>query len=166
MQDESSSWAEPAKPAAPRMKRRGGLLLVDDEFLVRVGTRAMLADLGYSVTEAESAQKALDLIEDGYQPDIVVTDHLMPGMTGADLALQLRANHPGIAVIIISGYQGIDLIAPDIVRLTKPFRQAHLETSLEAARAQVARTPNSGRCSSLASARSAPRRFLAVARSP
>ncbi len=100
-----ASWATPesapARPEPAPAERQGELLLVDDEFLVRIGTRAMLADLGYSVTEAESSEKALDLIEEGYQPDIVVTDHIMPGMTGAEFALRLRADHPGIAVIII-----------------------------------------------------------------
>lgn len=113
------------------------LLLVDDEFLVRMGISAMLADLGYTVTEAGDARTALDLIEQGLRPDVVVTDHIMPGMTGAEFALRLRADHPEIAVMIISGYQGVDLIAPDIVRLSKPFRQAHLLASIAAARAQV-----------------------------
>ena len=68
---------------------------------------------------------------------VVVTDHIMPGMTGAELCLRLRAERPGTAVMIISGYQGIDLIAPDIVRLSKPFRQIHLTASIAAARQQV-----------------------------
>ncbi len=68
---------------------------------------------------------------------VVVTDHVMPGMTGAELALRLRVEHPETAVLIISGYQGIDLIAPDVVRLSKPFRQIHLVASIAAAREQV-----------------------------
>jgi signal transduction histidine kinase/CheY-like chemotaxis protein len=115
----------------------GVLLLVDDDALVRMATADILGELGYRVTEAEDAQKALALIEDGFHPDVVVTDHVMPGMTGAEFALRLRSDHPDMAIMIISGYQGIDLIAPDIVRLSKPFRQMHLKTSIAAARAQV-----------------------------
>lgn len=116
---------------------QGRILLVDDDALVRLGTSDMLSDLGYEVVEAEDARVGLDLIEHGFQPDIVVTDHIMPGITGAELALRLRAEHPEIAILIISGYQGIDLIAPDIVRLSKPFRQAHLDASIAAARQQA-----------------------------
>lgn len=118
-------------------KSEGDLLLVDDEPLVRMGTNSMLTDLGYHVVEAPDAQKALALIEEGLRPDIVITDHVMPGMTGAEFALRLRTDHPEIAIMIISGYQGIDLIAPDIVRLSKPFRLAHLEASLQAAKEQA-----------------------------
>lgn len=115
----------------------GALLLVDDDELVRMSTADILSDLGYDVTEAEDAQKALAMIDEGFHPDVVVTDHIMPGMTGAEFALRLRSDHPDMAIMIISGYQGIDLIAPDIVRLSKPFRQVHLKTSIAAARAQV-----------------------------
>ena len=115
----------------------GELLLVDDDARVRHGTSDMLNDLGFRVTEAEDARQALDLIEEGYHPSVVVTDHIMPGMTGAELALRLRSDHPDIAVMIISGYQGADLIAPDVVRLSKPFRMAHLDASITAARAQT-----------------------------
>ncbi|MFT3968675.1 MAG: response regulator, partial [Sphingobium sp.] len=114
----------------------GRLLLIDDDPMVRLTTAEMLRDLGFEVLETESAREGLRMIEDGYKPDIVVTDHLMPGMTGAELALRLRLDHPDIAILIVSGYQGIDLIAPDIVRLSKPFRAKQLTASIEAARAQ------------------------------
>lgn len=132
-----TSVEDETAPSGDEGKREGDLLLVDDEPLVRMGTNNMLTDLGYHVTEAPDAQKALELIDDGFHPDIVITDHVMPGMTGAEFALRLRADHPDIAIMIISGYQGIDLIAPDIVRLSKPFRMAHLEASLAAAKDQV-----------------------------
>jgi signal transduction histidine kinase/CheY-like chemotaxis protein len=128
---------EETDPSTEQVNGRGTLLLVDDDALVRMGTSDMLDDLGYAVTEAEDAQEALNLIDQGLKPDIVVTDHIMPGMTGAELALRLRSDHPNIAIMIISGYQGIDLIAPDIVRLSKPFRQVHLDASITAARAQA-----------------------------
>lgn len=134
---EKAARAEPQGTFAEAKRSSGRVLLVDDDALVRLGTSVMLEDLGYDVVEAEDARAALEAIDEGVAPDIVVTDHIMPGMTGAEFALRLRTDHPGIGVIIISGYQGIELIAPDVVRLSKPFRQAHLHASLAAARAQV-----------------------------
>ena len=68
---------------------RGCVLLVDDEELVRISTVDMLVDMGFDVVEASSAKAALALLTDT-QVDLVITDHLMPGMTGVELAEQLR----------------------------------------------------------------------------
>ena len=61
----------------------------------------------------------------------------MPGMTGAELALRLRQERPDLPVMIISGYQGVDLLAPEVVRVAKPFRQTHLTAGIAAACEQV-----------------------------
>ena len=111
---------------------RGRVLLVDDEELVRLSTADMLNDLGYQVTEAESAEDALHLIADGLALDLLVTDHLMPGMNGMELARRVRTQQPGLPILIVSGYADAEGIAPDIPRLTKPFRNAELALSLAA----------------------------------
>lgn len=116
---------------------KGAILVVDDEQSVRSVTAEMIENLGFEVVQAASARSALDLIEDGFDPVVVVTDHVMPGMTGAELCQRLRRERPHIAVMIVSGYQGIDLIAPDVVRLAKPFRSNHLRAGIAAARQQV-----------------------------
>jgi PAS domain S-box-containing protein len=103
----------------------GTVLLVDDEPLVRASTADMLTELGFEVVEADSGQDALALI-DVRAPDLVITDHLMPGLSGTDLALILAAERPGIPVLIVSGYADLDGLPADIPRLTKPFRQADL----------------------------------------
>jgi signal transduction histidine kinase/CheY-like chemotaxis protein len=108
----------------------GTLLLVDDEETVRETTSEMLGDLGYAVVQSKSAEDAMVRISDGLRPDIVVTDHLMPGMTGTDFARWLRSETPGLPVLIISGYADVDDIAPDLHRLAKPFRQADLAAAL------------------------------------
>lgn len=131
-------FVDPPAHAAPVEVLRGKVLLVDDNALVRNATREMLADMGFDVVDIDNAELAISMIDAGYRPDIVITDHIMPGMTGAELALRLRADHPDIALLIISGYEGIDLVAPDIVRLSKPFRRQHLQASIAAARAQTA----------------------------
>lgn len=108
----------------------GVALLVDDEELVRASTADMLSDMGYAVVEAESAEGALRMLNDGLRPDLLVTDHLMPGMNGTELARELRNRLPGTPVLVVSGYAEAEGIAADLPRLTKPFRQADLATSL------------------------------------
>ncbi|WP_409565004.1 response regulator [Microvirga sp.] len=110
----------------------GTVLLVDDEELVRASTADMLVELGYTVVEEISAEEALRLLEDGLVPDVVVTDHLMPGMTGTEFARELHRRLPGTGVLIISGYADVEGVAPDLPRLVKPFRQAELAASLAA----------------------------------
>jgi CheY-like chemotaxis protein len=113
-------------------KSQGTALLVDDEHLVRMSTADMLMDLGYKVVEAQSAEEALRMVGEGLAPDLVVTDHLMPGLSGLDLARDLRSRQPDLPVLIVSGYAEIDGIAPGFPRLTKPFRHAELAASLVA----------------------------------
>jgi CheY-like chemotaxis protein len=110
---------------------RGTALLVDDEELVRLSTAAMLMDLGYAVIEAGSAEEALRLVKEGVVPDLLVTDHLMPGMNGVDLARALRSRRPSLPILIVSGYADTEGLDPDLARLTKPFRHFELAESLE-----------------------------------
>jgi CheY-like chemotaxis protein len=112
----------------------GTALLVDDEELVRLSTADMLIDLGYTVVEAASAEEALKLVDRGLHPDVLVTDHLMPGMTGTEMARILQLSRPGAKVLIVSGYAEAEGVAPDLPRLTKPFRASDLAKSLAALR--------------------------------
>ncbi|HEV7253686.1 MAG TPA: PAS domain S-box protein [Mesorhizobium sp.] len=115
---------------SPEPKGRGRVLLVDDEELVRMSTADMLIDLGYEVVEAGSAEEALRMVQAGIPFDLLVTDHLMPSMSGAELAREARKLRPGVPLLIISGYADVEGIAPDLPRLTKPFRNADLATML------------------------------------
>ena len=54
----------------------------------------MLADLGHSVNEANSAERAIKILEGGEELDLVVTDHAMPGMTGMELAKSSASSGP------------------------------------------------------------------------
>jgi len=116
--------------SADGTRSAGAALLVDDEELVRESVSAMLQDLGYATTEAESAPEALDRIDKGERFDLVVTDHLMPGMTGTDLAAEIRRRDPRQRIVIISGYSDLDQIAPDLPRLAKPFKQEELAQAI------------------------------------
>ena len=104
----------------------GTALVVDDEDLVRASTADMLADLGYAIVEAGSAEEALKLVEGGLSPQLLVTDHLMPGMSGTELARELRRRLPTVRAMIVSGYADVEGIGTDLPRLEKPFRRADL----------------------------------------
>ena len=97
-----------------------------------MSTADMLADLGYDVVEAASAEEALRRLNGGLSPDLLVTDHLMPGMNGLDLARVVQLGWPCIKVLVVSGYAEAEGISPDLPRLTKPFRNVELAASLAA----------------------------------
>lgn len=90
----------------------------------------MLLDLRYDVVEAESAEQALMLLKSGRVPDLLVTDHLVPGKNGTDLPRQVVALLPEARILIISGYAEVDGIALELPRLVKPFRQEDLAASI------------------------------------
>ncbi len=62
--------------------------------------------------------------------DILVTDHLMPGMSGVDLARAVRSRWPRVRVLVVSGFVDSEGLGPDLQRLTKPFRQSELAAML------------------------------------
>ena len=119
-----------AAAAEPGLLGRGTALVVDDEDLVRLTTADMLSELGYTVLEAASGEEALELLERGNAVDLLVTDHLMPGLNGTELARMIRASWPGMPVLVASGYAESEGIAPDLPRLNKPFRKDELVASL------------------------------------
>jgi CheY-like chemotaxis protein len=99
-----------------------------------MSTADMLSDLGYHVVDFASAAEALKALEDGLKVDVLLSDHLMPGMTGSDLIRQIRARQPDLPALLVSGYAEAEGVAPDLPRLTKPFRQADLAASIAALR--------------------------------
>lgn len=101
------------------------ILAVDDDDLVLANTAGMLENLGHTVFQTSSARDALRMLETS-EVDLVVTDHAMPGMTGAQLADAIDALRPGLPVIIITGFAELPPHATRRPRLDKPFRQADL----------------------------------------
>jgi PAS domain S-box-containing protein len=124
---QSSADGQRMPSATPRP---GAALLVDDEEYIRLSTADMLTELGFSVHEAASAEAALLAIEAGLRPDILITDHLMPGMTGMELAHAVKVRLPAMRVLIVSGFAEGDGIDPSLPRLTKPFVQSDLANAL------------------------------------
>ena len=133
---EAKTTAAPVEPQPelpPRMDGRwGNVLVVDDDPLVLASTAAMLDDLGYAVVEATAGQEALEHIRDGGNFDLVVTDYLMPAMTGLQLVEELHRIRPSIAVLLTTGYAEL-LVgrSSGIERLTKPFNQDAMAHAIE-----------------------------------
>lgn len=115
---------------SPQSVTRSLVLLIDDEDLVRLNTAEMLRSTGYAVIEANSAEEGLQRLETGLLPDLVITDHLMPGMNGTDFARAVRREHPALPVLVVSGYSDVDEVASDLPRLAKPFRNDELLSAI------------------------------------
>ncbi|WP_375398522.1 PAS domain-containing protein [uncultured Sphingomonas sp.] len=112
--------------ATAGVRGRGNILLVDDEDIVRSSTADMLEELGFHVVEAESAKQALAILDRGDTFALLITDHLMPGMSGAELARIVRDRRPTLPVLLLSGYADVAEVAPELARLGKPFKQSEL----------------------------------------
>ena len=110
------------------------VLAVDDDFLVRMGTTAMLEDLGHTVREASSGEEALQILEQGIKIDLIVTDQAMPRMTGVELAEAILAAQPDMPIIIATGYAELqEGLASKLPRLSKPFTQDQLAIAVREA---------------------------------
>jgi len=115
------------------------VLLVDDDGLVLAGTAAMLEDLGHVVVTARSGPEALALLDRDMAVQAVVTDHAMPGMTGLDLAREIRLRRPDLPVVLATGYAELPAAATaGLPRLNKPYRQQELAEVLATLRDEVA----------------------------
>ncbi len=92
----------------PRISRKvplfGHVLLAEDNDGARDVTRRLLERSGFQVTTANSGEEALTLCHDGLAPDILVSDVVMRGLSGVDLAERLRKKLPHLPVLFVSGY--------------------------------------------------------------
>ena len=108
------------------------VLLVEDEPAVRSLVREVLVRQGYHVLEASNAREALELSEDRLEGiDLLLTDLVMPGLSGADLGRELQQAKPDLPVIYITGYSegalnARGLLGSDYRLLLKPFKAADL----------------------------------------
>ena len=122
---------EPVNEAAPRTAGGLTVLVVDDDHLVLMNTAAMLEDLGYEVIEATSGEQALRMLRRDRQIDLVITDQLMPGMTGTQLLEAVKAEWPHMPAILATGYAELPPDSdPTLARLSKPFRQHDLARAM------------------------------------
>jgi PAS domain S-box-containing protein len=123
-----------AAEAAPAGRRSGGcetVLLVEDEPQVRVLAQRILQQAGYTVLAADGANQELALAEGASRIDLLVTDVVMPDMSGRELAERLAALRPDLNVLYMSGYTADavvhhGILDPGIAFMSKPFSGGEL----------------------------------------
>jgi len=129
-----------ARKSAPATDhgRKLKILAVDDDHLVLFNTAEMLRDLGHTVWEAGSGEAALDVLA-ARPAELVITDQVMPRMTGTQLIDKIRKISPGLPAILATGYAETPAnLDPAIVRLKKPFTQEELRAAIDKIAAKVA----------------------------
>ena len=107
------------------------LLLVEDEKIVKKLAATVLRECGYQVQEAGNPLEALALIDGGAQFDLVVTDVIMPHMSGKELYDKIKARSGEAKVLFISGYTddalaNLGVLDGELAFLEKPFSPARL----------------------------------------
>ena len=121
---EEAAAVEPPKKSAQDLTGQGVVLLVEDEDPVRAVNARALTARGYTVLEAASGIEALQIIEERGGPvDIVVSDVVMPEISGAELSKRLAARNPQMKLLFMSGYIGDDILRQGIQQQDVPFLQ-------------------------------------------
>lgn len=122
-------------PIRPKESARPTILLVDDDPKVRASIRALLEKLDYRVVEAADADAALALIASARTPtDLVLTDIVLQGMSGRELAVRLSIEHPGVRLLLMSGYSAATMQLKE----GEVAKFLHKPIALEALAARVA----------------------------
>jgi CheY-like chemotaxis protein len=129
-QGQQVNTTRPAIPAV--MNGTETVLLVEDEEMVRNLANRALTEKGYRVLAARNGQEALETLENYNGPlDLVLTDVIMPKVSGRSLIESVLARRPGLKVIYISGYtdwtvEGQGVLRPGQAFLQKPFTTSTL----------------------------------------
>ncbi len=124
MQDESGTTSKRCK-----------VLIVDDESPIRELVKRFLSDQRFDVKEAGSGKDAVAAIPDARAIDLLITDEVMPGMEGHELSRHLRAQHPDLRVLYLTGYsdrlfEAKDRLWEHEAYLEKPFTQKALNEAV------------------------------------
>lgn len=117
------SWL--SQSGSRQARKRPVILAVDDEEVIIDLFLEILGDSGYTLLTAGGAQEAIPLIENE-DIDLVFLDLKMPGMNGVELFAKIKAEKPGVPVVIMTGYPESDLMAQALAKgpfavMSKPF---------------------------------------------
>jgi len=111
------------------MDRLQTVLVVEDDAVIRRLLDLQLSRLGYAVTTAADGNEAIEQ-NAGRRVDLLVTDIVMPGMDGPELASTMRAQNPELRVLFLSGYGSGSAMKGDIGFLQKPFSSDELAAAV------------------------------------
>jgi len=134
---EKHGKTEPQAPKAVRMGVGQQILVVEDEEMLRDLVTKIIQKLGYTVTAVSDGEQALKkVVEEGFEPDLVISDVVMPGITGKELADTLCRNHPERKVLLMSGYtESIiahhGIIDTSVQFIQKPFTRAEMAEKIQ-----------------------------------
>jgi two-component system, cell cycle sensor histidine kinase and response regulator CckA len=125
-------------PHVDSAPRRGRILVVEDQPELAELIRYLLEPAGFTVTVTTDPAAAIAQIHTGAHPDLLLTDVVMPGMTGSELAKALRVRRPGLRVLYMSGYTAGVLnpqghLDSDSALLQKPFNRDSLLAAVDRA---------------------------------
>ena len=124
--------APEAAPALPVMHAR--VLVVEDDEQVRETVSAALRTAGFDIHTAASGDEAMQRIDSGERFDAVLSDIVMPGsLSGVELARRLRLQHPGIGVVLVTGYSDHAVDVPGVQALAKPYEVHEVVSALKLA---------------------------------
>ncbi len=133
---EATTAAAPAEPRPPARTVPGGILLVEDDDLVRDALSIALESVGYKVTAAADGPTALALVEAGAAFDLLITDVVMKGgIAGPQLVDSVLARKPACKALLVSGYPRESLtelgkLPPGMAFIAKPFDLAELQRKI------------------------------------
>ncbi len=117
------------------------VLIVDDEQSLRTTAKIILEDAGFNAIVARNAEQALEIIAKSYKTDridVILTDVVMAGLSGPQLAIEALRQYPEIAVVLMSGYPArtrkeMEKMLGDYIFVKKPFRPAQLQKAIHEA---------------------------------
>jgi putative two-component system response regulator len=120
------------------------VLVIDDEEVIRSLMREILERAGYETIGAETAEQALSLLEE-QDVSLVVSDIVMPGLTGLELLEEVRARRPSLPVILVTGAGTYENLSEAVTRganglVIKPFSHADLQNAVAGALERIRRT--------------------------
>jgi len=126
--DEADAQCATGTPGAQAQAR---VLVVDDDPLVRVSACALLEDAGFDVVECDCGRRALQMLAGDRAIDLVLTDQVMPEMTGVQLIKAIHELRPEMPIVLATGYAELPAaLPPNVRRLAKPFRPGELQQTI------------------------------------
>ncbi len=123
---EEMAGTPPPPPVPASARDRGTVLIVEDEFVVRLVIVEVLADLGFQIIEAEDGPSGLDILQSAREIDLLVTDIGLPGLNGRQVAEAARLIRPTLKVLFMTGYADTAVMSDGFLEagmemIAKPF---------------------------------------------